>query len=151
MWVTIVSCNWSIVSKVTVNQLQLAKITQTIPDILASNTNAQSSRSFWSEQFQVVSLFCFGADDEGSPEASRLSWCGSLQRQGSSISNVHEKMRQMRSSSLQGSKQSLRRSRHHSTSKSPHGTLERTGSHFSRGSEASFYSCGSLLDELDRG
>ena len=82
---------------------------------------------------------------------SRLSWCESLQREASSISNMHEKMRRMRSTSLQGSKQSLGQSKNQSTSRSPHGKLHRTGSHFSRGSEASFYSCGSLLDELDMG
>lgn len=60
-------------------------------------------------------------------------------------------MRQMKSSSLQGSKQSLGKTRHHSLSKSPGAKLERAGSHFSRGSEASFYSCGSLLDEIDVG
>ena len=38
------------VSKATVNQLKLAKITQMIPDILASNASAQSSRSFQSGQ-----------------------------------------------------------------------------------------------------
>lgn len=83
---------------------------------------------------------------------SRLSWCSSLQRQSTSISNMHEKMRQMRSTSLQGSKQSLGQSKNQSTTtKSPHGTLLRAGSHFSHGSEASFYSCGSLLDEIDMG
>lgn len=82
---------------------------------------------------------------------SRLSWCGSLEPQTSSISNMHQKMRRMRSTSLAGSKQSLGQSRNQSTSKSPHGTLQRTGSHFSHGSEASFYSCGSLLDEVDMG
>ncbi|XP_068720760.1 bridge-like lipid transfer protein family member 1 [Montipora capricornis] len=85
-------------------------------------------------------------DDDGSPEPSRLSWCDSLPRQSSSVSNVNDKMRQM-----PGSKQSLGRTRQHSTSQSPHGTLERPTSHFSRGSEASFYSCGSFLDELDMG
>ena len=89
-------------------------------------------------------------DDDGSPVASRLSWCESPP-QTSSISNMNEKMRPMQSSSLLGSKQSLGRTRHHSNSKSPYGTLERTESHFSRGSEASFYSCGSFLDELDMG
>jgi len=82
---------------------------------------------------------------------SRLSWCSSLQRQSASISNMHEKMRRMRSTSLQGSKQSLGQSKNQSTTKAPHGTLRRTGSHFSHGSEASFYSCGSLLDEIDMG
>ena len=82
---------------------------------------------------------------------SRLSWCSSLQRQSSSISNMHEKMRRMRSTSLQGSKQSLGQSKNQSTAKPPHGALRRTGSHFSHGSEASFYSCGSLLDEVDMG
>ena len=38
------------VSKVTVNRLQLAKIPQTIPDILASNASAQFPGSFWSGQ-----------------------------------------------------------------------------------------------------
>lgn len=96
-----------------------------------------------------LSLLC--VDEDVSPGASRLSWCGSLKRQSSSISNLQEKMRQMKSSSLQGSKQSLGKTRHHSLSKSPDAKLERTGSHFSRGSEASFYSCGSLLDEIDVG
>ena len=40
------------VSKVTVNQLKFPKISQAIPDILAWNGSAQSSRSFWSGQFQ---------------------------------------------------------------------------------------------------
>ena len=56
VWVTSVSYNWSMVSKVTVNQLQLSKITQTIPDILASNTGAQSSLSFWSGQLSTALL-----------------------------------------------------------------------------------------------
>ena len=34
------------VSKATVNQFKVAKITQTIPDILASNASDQSSQSF---------------------------------------------------------------------------------------------------------
>ena len=52
VWVTSVSyLHWSMVSKVTVNQLQLSKITQAIPDILASNASAQSSQSFWSGQY----------------------------------------------------------------------------------------------------
>ena len=82
---------------------------------------------------------------------SRLSWCSSLQRQSASISNMHEKMRRIRSTSLQGSKQSLGQSKNQSAAKSAHGTLMRTGSHFSHGSEASFYSCGSLLDEIEMG
>ena len=49
-FLTSVSYDWSMVSKVTVNLLKLAKITQTIPDFLASNASAQSSRSFWSGQ-----------------------------------------------------------------------------------------------------
>ena len=53
VWVTSVSYNWSMVSKATVNQLRLTKITQTIPDTLASNARAQSSRSFWSGQFML--------------------------------------------------------------------------------------------------
>ena len=48
------SYDWSMFSKVTVNHLKLSKITQTIPDILASNASAQSSRSFWSGQFHFV-------------------------------------------------------------------------------------------------
>ena len=48
VWVTSVSYNWSMVSKVTVSQMWLAVVTQTIPDILASNTSTQSSRSFFS-------------------------------------------------------------------------------------------------------
>ena len=48
------SYSWSVVSKVMVNQLQLAKITQAIPDILALNVSAQSSRSFWSGQKQLM-------------------------------------------------------------------------------------------------
>ena len=35
------SYNWFIVSKVSVNQLELTTITQTFPDILASNASAQ--------------------------------------------------------------------------------------------------------------
>lgn len=93
----------------------------------------------------------FVLDDEVSPEPSRLSWCDSLPRQSSSISNMPEKMRPMKSSSLQGSKHSVGWTKRQSISKSPHGTLDRTQSHLSRGSEASFYSCGSFLDELDLG
>ena len=40
VWATCVSYNWAIVSKVTVDQLSLAKMTQTIPDILALNVSA---------------------------------------------------------------------------------------------------------------
>ena len=49
-WVTSVSYNWSMVSKVTVNQLERAKIIQTTPDVLVLNASAQSSRTFWSWQ-----------------------------------------------------------------------------------------------------
>lgn len=98
----------------------------------------------------ITNVFCFfKIDDDVSPMPSRLSWCESIQREESNISNMHEKMRRIRSTSLQGSKQSLGQSRNQSTSKSPHGALQRTESHLSRGSEASFYSCGSLLDEID--
>ena len=82
---------------------------------------------------------------------SRLSWCSSLQRQSSSISNMHDKMRRHRSASLHGSKQSLGQSKNQATTKSSHVALRRTASHFSHGSEVSFYSCGSLLDEIDVG
>ncbi|XP_022799728.1 uncharacterized protein KIAA1109-like isoform X2 [Stylophora pistillata] len=88
-------------------------------------------------------------DDDVSPMPSRLSWCEPVQREEFNISNMHQKMRRIRSTSLQGSKQSLGQSRNQSTSKSPREPLQRTESHFSHGSEASFYSCGSLLDEID--
>ena len=52
------------VSKVTVNQLKLVKITQTIPDILAANASAQSFRSFWSGQF-TVSMSPYGGGGGG--------------------------------------------------------------------------------------
>ena len=63
--VTSVSYDWTMVSQITVNQLKLAKITQTIPDILASNASAQSSRSFWSGQLLVCNQF---------PEANEKSF-----------------------------------------------------------------------------
>ena len=52
VWVASVSYNWFMVSKVTFNQLKHTKIRQTIPDILASNASAQSSRSFSSGQLE---------------------------------------------------------------------------------------------------
>ena len=81
VWVTSVSYNWSMVSKVTVNQLKLAKITQAIPDILAWNGSVQSSQSFWSGQFQESNnseIIYVSACDR---ETVRLSWKQWVSRQ----------------------------------------------------------------------
>ena len=83
-------------------------------------------------------------DDESSRRHSYLSY-GSSQNPASSSSHAHGKVRYMRS----GSGQSLNRPpRKPSSSRSAAGR-QRLGSQFSRESEGSFYSCGSLLDDLD--
>ncbi|XP_048589365.1 transmembrane protein KIAA1109 homolog isoform X3 [Nematostella vectensis] len=84
-------------------------------------------------------------DGSGGGATSRLSWSSSLQKVSSSITNMHQRMRNARGN-LQGSRQGLNRSQSIQSGRPP---LPSASSQRSVASDGSFYSCGSLLDETN--
>ena len=85
---------------------------------------------------------------EASRRISRISFASSIQRANSSMGNIPERMRYMNTASLQGSGHSLERGIKVSKASFGKAPRERSLSQLSRESDVSFYSCGSLLDEI---